>query len=146
VSLALALGVGVLFAVGTYLLLQRTLTRIVLGIGLLGHATVLLLVATGPRGEPPVGVDAAEGVADPLPQALALTAIVITMAITVFVLTLANRSWEATHDDEVQDDLEDRRVSAEAETTIEAVEESDRPSERAPRAEREPAADGEGQR
>ncbi|MEM9200582.1 MAG: Na(+)/H(+) antiporter subunit C [Actinomycetota bacterium] len=113
-TLVLAVLVGWLFAVGTYLLLQRTLTRIVLGLGLLGHGTILLLITVGGRaGEPPiVGKDAdGVGVAAPLPQAFALTAIVIGFGVTAFLLALAYRSWVGTANDEVQDDIEDRRVA-----------------------------------
>jgi multicomponent Na+:H+ antiporter subunit C len=113
-SLALAVLVAWLFTVGTYLLLQRALTRIVLGIGLLGHGAILLLITVGGRaGRPPlVGKDdTGEGLAAPLPQALALTAIVIGFGMTAFLLALAYRSWMSTSDDEVQDDVEDRRVA-----------------------------------
>ena len=113
-SVALAACAAVLFSCGTYLLLQRTLTRVILGIALLGHGTVLLLqVAGGPGGDPPLmgpGV-AGDAVVDPLPHALALTAIVITFGVTAFLLALAYRSWALTHDDEVQDDVEDRMVA-----------------------------------
>lgn len=109
-----ALVVATLYAVGTYLLLQRTLTRIVIGLALMGHgANLLLLAAGGPPGAPPLVTGAAEpqGFADPLPQALALTAIVITFGVVAFLLTLAYRSWTVTNDDEVEDDLEDRRIA-----------------------------------
>ena len=49
--------------------------------------------------------------ADPLPQALALTAIVISFGITAFLLALAYRSWVLRSDDEVEDDVEDRRIA-----------------------------------
>lgn len=113
-NLTLALTVGALYAAGTYLLLQRTLTRVVLGLGLLGHgANLLLLQAGGSAGGVPfVGAPAgASGVADPLPQAMVLTAIVITFGVSAFLLALAYRSWLLTDDDEVQDDVEDRRVT-----------------------------------
>ena len=113
-TLLLAVLVAWLFAVGTYLLLQRALTRIVLGLGLLGHGAVLLLITVGGRaGDPPlVGKgDDGVGVAAPLPQAFALTAIVIGFGMTAFLLALAYRSWVGTNDDEVQDDVEDRRVA-----------------------------------
>ncbi|MEX0659157.1 MAG: Na(+)/H(+) antiporter subunit C [Egibacteraceae bacterium] len=111
----LVVAVGILFALGTYLLLQRALTRIVIGLGLVGHGTnLLLLVVGGPAGRPPI-VDTDPGdlsrYADPLPQALALTAIVIAFGVSAFLLTLAWRSFATTGTDEVEDDLEDRRVA-----------------------------------
>lgn len=112
-SLVPALVVAVLFSVGVYLVLQRTLTRIILGLAMLGHSANLLLMVVGGRvGKAPIIGEFVEGdtVADPLPQALALTAIVITFGITAFLLALAYRSWVLTHDDEVEDDLEDARI------------------------------------
>jgi multicomponent Na+:H+ antiporter subunit C len=115
VIIALAVTVGVLYATGTYLLLQRTLTRIVMGLALMGHGVnLLLLMAGGRAGAPPLvgsGEVAVETYADPLPQAMALTAIVITFGITAFLLALAYRSWTLTHNDEVEDDIEDRRIA-----------------------------------
>jgi len=111
--IVLAAIVAVLYGVGVFLLLQRTLTRIIIGLALLSHgANLLLLVAGGRAGLPPLSGVMAEGgqVADPVPQALALTAIVITFGITVFLLALAYRSYQLTGDDEVEDDLEDRRI------------------------------------
>ena len=113
--LVLAVLVGVLFASGTYLLLQRTLTRVVLGLALMGHgANLLLLLAGGRAGEAPVvdGETPPASFADPLPQALALTAIVITFGVSAFLLGLAYRSWVLRADDEVEDDLEDRRIAS----------------------------------
>lgn len=112
--LTLAVVVGVLFAGGTYLLLQRTLTRIVLGLSLYGHAVnVLLLMSGGRAGRAPlVGDDQGAAIADPLPQAMALTAIVITFGIIAFLLALAYRSWTLTGGDEAEDDIEDRRIAS----------------------------------
>jgi multicomponent Na+:H+ antiporter subunit C len=108
----LAAAAASLFAIGTYLLLQRKLSRIIIGIGLLTHGANLRLITAGQRGRPPlIGQSDAEGFADPLPQALALTAIVITFGVTTLLLALAYRSWLLTHDDEVQDDVGDRAVS-----------------------------------
>lgn len=103
--------VGVLFAVGSYLLMERSLTRIVLGVGVLGNGVNLLIVAAGgpAGGAPIVGIEGAQ--ADPLPQALVLTAIVIGFALMAFLLALAWRSWTITDDDEVEDDIEDRLVA-----------------------------------
>lgn len=112
--LALAALVGILFAAGTYLLIQRTLTRIILGLSLYGHAVnVLLLSAGGRSGRAPI-LDGSESgpVSDPLPQAMALTAIVITFGVVAFLLALAYRNWTHDGDDEVEDDLEDRRIAA----------------------------------
>ncbi|MFE5210900.1 Na(+)/H(+) antiporter subunit C [Streptomyces sp. NPDC056600] len=114
-DLTMALVVGGLFTAGVHLLLQRSLMRVVLGIILLGHgANLLLLEAGGPLGDPPVtGGDRDVDVtaySDPLPQAMALTAIVITFGVTTFLLALSHRSWRLTGHDEVQDDPEDRRI------------------------------------
>ncbi|MBW3577605.1 MAG: NADH-quinone oxidoreductase subunit K [Actinobacteria bacterium] len=121
-----ALVIGALFSAGTYLVLQRTLTRVVIGIAVLGHgANLLLLLAGGAPGNPPLidvaprslplndATAATAQVSDPLPQALALTAIVITFGVTAFLLALSRRSWLLTHDDLVRDDLEDQRIARE---------------------------------
>ncbi|MBC7375281.1 MAG: Na(+)/H(+) antiporter subunit C [Frankiales bacterium] len=116
-NLTLALLTGLLYTVGTYLLLQRTLTRVVIGLGLLGHgANLLLLQAGGAVGAAPFAGSsgaglAGQGTADPLPQAMVLTAIVITFGVSAFLLALAYRSWVVTGGDEVQDDVEDARIA-----------------------------------
>lgn len=105
--------VATLYGAGTYLLLQRNLSRIVIGLGLLAHgANLLLLIAGGRAGEAPLVGDGSGPYADPLPQALALTAIVITFGVSAFLLALAYRSWTLTESDEVEDDVEDRRIAA----------------------------------
>jgi multicomponent Na+:H+ antiporter subunit C len=112
VTVLLAAAAAGLFAIGTYLLLQRKLSRIIIGLGLLTHGANLLLITAGRRGDPPtVGTGPESAFADPLPQALALTAIVITFGVTVLLLSLAFRSWLLTRDDEVQDDVGDRAVA-----------------------------------
>jgi multicomponent Na+:H+ antiporter subunit C len=113
-SVLLALTAAMLFSIGTWLLLQRRLTRIVIGIGLIGHGTNILLITSGGGGgiPPVIGKGDKEDFADPLPQALALTAIVITFGVTAFLLAMAYRSWQLTHDDVVADDLEDRLIAA----------------------------------
>ncbi|WP_062204031.1 Na(+)/H(+) antiporter subunit C [Streptomyces sp. NBRC 109706] len=112
-DLVMALVVGGLFAAGFYLLLDRSLMRVLLGVIVLGHAANLLLLLTGgPPGVPPVlgDADAGERYADPLPQAMALTAIVITFGITTLLLALVHRAWQLDGHDEVRDDVEDRRI------------------------------------
>lgn len=110
-TVMLAAVAAALFALGTYLLLQRKLSRIIIGLGLLTHGANVLLIGGGRRGNPPIiGSDQGAGFADPMPQALALTAIVITFGVTTLLLALAYRSWLLTDDDEVQDDVGDRAV------------------------------------
>jgi multicomponent Na+:H+ antiporter subunit C len=112
VIVAMAVTVAVLYGAGTYLLLQRNLSRIVIGLAVLGHgANLLLLLAGGRAGKAPlVGVGTGPA-SDPLPQALALTAIVITFGVSAFLLALAYRSWMINRSDEVEDDVEDRRIA-----------------------------------
>ena len=104
---------GILFAAGTYLVLQRLLSRIIVGLGLIAHAANLILIgAGGPPGEPPIVDGSTSGpYSDPLEQALVLTAIVITFGITAFLLALAYRSWTEQGSDEVEDDREDLRIA-----------------------------------
>ena len=113
-TVALAVTIGVLYGTGVWLLLQRSLSRIVIGLAVLGHgANLLLLAAGGPGGDPPIAGSDPALTADPLPpQALALTAIVITFGVSAFLLALAYRSWLHRDDDEVEDDVEDRRIVA----------------------------------
>lgn len=102
---------GVLVAVGVAQLLQRTLTRVAIGVALIAQAAnLLLLVAGGPAGNPPL-VGESGPVSDPLPQAFALTAIVITFAMLGFLLALAWRAAHLTGEDRVEDDIEDDRVA-----------------------------------
>ena len=108
----LAFTAAVLFAVGTYLVLQRKLSRIIIGVALLGHGANVLMVSSGRPGNAPiVGNGSNADLADPLPQALALTAIVISFGTTALLLALAYRSWLLTDDDEVQDDVEDDLIA-----------------------------------
>jgi len=110
-TVVLAAVAATLFGLGTYLLLQRKLSRIIIGLGLLTHGANILLITAGQRGKPPIiGTGDVSQFADPLPQALVLTAIVITFGVTMLLLALAYRSWLLTQDDEVQDDVGDREV------------------------------------
>ena len=114
VNLTLLVVMGVLYAVGVYLLLERSLTRVLLGLMLLTNGTNLLILhAGGAAGSAPLyeGSIAAEDYSDPLPQALILTAIVISLAVTAFLLGMIYRSWVLGRRDEIQDDVEDRRVA-----------------------------------
>lgn len=116
-NLTLCILAGVLVGAGVTLLLARSLIRALLGILLMGNGVnIVYLVASGPPGRaplvekgnyPPIGPD---GISDPLPQAMVLTAIVITLAVTAFSVALAHRSWQLQATDEVADDVEDVRT------------------------------------
>lgn len=113
-NLTLLLGVGVLFSTGTYMLMERSLTRVLLGFVLVSNgANLLVLHMAGPGGSAPIITEGASsgGISDPLPQALILTAIVITLGVTAFVLAMIYRSWRLAHEDTVLDDTEDQRVA-----------------------------------
>lgn len=107
-ALMLALLVGVLFACGAYMIMLRGQIKLVLGLGLITHAVNLALFGTGrlTRGAPPIVphdtavVGAAVGrFADPLPQALILTAIVISFGVTAFIVVLIYRRDALTGSD-----------------------------------------------
>jgi multicomponent Na+:H+ antiporter subunit C len=111
-SVLLAFAAAVLFGVGTYLVLQRKLSRIIIGLGLLTHGANVLLMTSGRAGdEPLIGVAEASDLADPLPHALALTAIVITFGVSALLLAMAFRSWILRGDDEVENDVADTLVA-----------------------------------
>jgi len=93
---ALALAIGALYATGLFMMLRRSAVKLIIGIGLLGHAANLLIftIAGLTRARPPIlsgrGDDFA-GLADPVPQALILTAIVIGFAVQAFAVVLIHR-------------------------------------------------------
>lgn len=131
---------GVLYAAGVYLLLERSVTRVLLGILLVGNATNLLLfIAAGRPGVAPI-VDeegaAGEGYTDPLPQALILTAIVITFAVSAFLMALIYRSWRLANEDVVEDDPAD--VALRNETAVIGDEGESTPEESSDFPRREP--------
>ena len=117
-SIALLVAIGGLTASGIYLITARSLSRIILGFSLLGHAAVLsLLVSGGPPGDAPIAnLTTPQDAANPLPQALALTAIVISFGLTLFLLALARRQHLLSGDDQVEDDLEDQRIGSSNDT------------------------------
>lgn len=116
-SFVLVVLVGVLFTIGTYLVLQRSLTRIVLGVSVLANGVNVIILAAGARqGTAPFVGSSDESFSDPVPQALVLTAIVIGFALTAFLVALAWRSWTIDGNDLVEDDIEDRLVARRAES------------------------------
>ena len=114
ISFVLIVIMAVLFACGVYAMLERSLTRVLIGFLVLGNATNLLLLSTGgPAGLAPIlGYAEPEDMSDPLPQALILTAIVITFGVASFVLALIYRSWRLVRQEVVGVDEEDRRVAS----------------------------------
>lgn len=107
ISLVLLAVMVVLYACGVYLLLERSMTRVLLGFLLVGNATnLLILIMAGAPGQAPIASDGVESgdMTDPLPQALILTAIVITFAVSAFLLALIYRSWRLAQADELTDD------------------------------------------
>ncbi|MCX6406529.1 MAG: Na(+)/H(+) antiporter subunit C [Propionibacteriales bacterium] len=114
VDLALVIAIVVLVGCGTTLMLERSLSRILVGFVMVGNGVNLLfLVASGPSGAPPIV--GRGGITDPLPQAMALTAIVITLGVSAFGLALAYRSWQLSGNDDVKDDVEDDLIRRRAE-------------------------------
>jgi multicomponent Na+:H+ antiporter subunit C len=98
----LAVAIGVLYATGLYLIMRRSLVRLILGLALMGHAANLLIFTVGRlvRSDPPLIAEGAEKLvppyADPLPQALILTAIVIGFGVQAFAVVLIKRAFKIT--------------------------------------------------
>lgn len=115
-KLAFALAASSLFGTGAYLLLNRDLVRVVLGVVLISQAAVLTLIASGlTRGVAPIYPLTGE-TSDPLSQAMALTAIVIGMAVTALLLALVLRVVQAFHSQELDEVAE---VEAERDAGLE---------------------------
>jgi multicomponent Na+:H+ antiporter subunit C len=103
----LAVTIGVLYAAGLYMLMRRSIVKLIIGLGLMGHAANLLIFTVGrlTRGSPPlIASGATQPVApyaDPLPQALILTAIVIGFGVQAFALVLIRRAYQETGTDDL---------------------------------------------
>lgn len=114
--LSAALAVSVVFASGTFLLLQRDLVRVVVGIILISNSAVLFIISAGlTRGEAPIHpVEGAGSVSDPLVQAMALTALVIGFGVAALLLAMVYRLYIAhrTVDTEEIADAEMREAEA----------------------------------
>lgn len=106
-QLILAILVGVLYAAGLYMMLRRSLVKLLIGLILLGNGANLMIFLLGgiTKGQPPVlsGMprDEVTYYADPLPQALILTAIVISFGLQAFAITLLKRVYNVTQSDDL---------------------------------------------
>lgn len=101
---------AVLYACGVYLLLERSMTKVLLGFLLVGNATnLLILIMAGKAGFAPIVTEGVtpEEMTDPLPEALILTAIVITFGVSAFIMALIYRSWRIAKQDRLVDDADD---------------------------------------
>jgi multicomponent Na+:H+ antiporter subunit C len=132
-----ALVVAVVFASGTYLLLQRDLTRVVVGIILVSNSAVLFIISAGiSRGAAPILPLEGEGASDPLVQAMALTALVIGFGVAALLLAMVYRLYTTHH----TVDLEE--IAAAEVREAEALDRADDPErEELPQGEQDP---GEG--
>ena len=95
--------IGILVAVGTYLILSRNIIRVILGTAVLSHAVHMLILTMGglKTGNVPLLTEAEAPYTDALPQALILTAIVISFAVTAFILVLAYRAYQEIGTDDL---------------------------------------------
>ena len=113
----LALVAGVLYGTGLYLMLRRRLAQIIIGLSLLSNGSnILILAAAGvTRGQPPLaraGGGLPAVFADPVPQSLILTAIVIGFGVLAFTLVLAHRVHESAGSDDIDEIAPDRAGDA----------------------------------
>lgn len=104
-EIIMALIVGTLYAAGIYMIRRRSLVKLIIGLALLGHASNMLIFSMGDlvRGIPPLlheGIKL-DGVADPLPQALILTAIVIGFGAQAFAIVLVRRVYQRIGTDDM---------------------------------------------
>lgn len=105
----LAFIVGALYSAGIYMMLRRSIVKEIIGLALMSNATNLLIFTAGglTRGRPPIVAEGATvpvpPYADPLPQALVLTAIVISFAVLSFAVVLIYRAVESAGTDDLDD-------------------------------------------
>jgi multicomponent Na+:H+ antiporter subunit C len=126
-----ALVVSVLFASGTFLLLQRDLLRVVVGIILVSNSATLFIVASGlTRGEPPIyPLPEDGGVSDPLVQAMALTALVIGFGVAALLLAMVYRLYASHHSVDLEEIAEIEVRQAEPLERVDGPEAEEVPAE-----------------
>ncbi|QCK16524.1 NADH-quinone oxidoreductase subunit K [Mangrovivirga cuniculi] len=97
-NLIISLIVGILFTASVYLMFQKSFFKLIIGVILFGYATIFFLFTVGgiTKDSPPIlsAQQASEGIADPLPQALTLTAIVISIGVQIFVIVLLKKVYQ----------------------------------------------------
>jgi multicomponent Na+:H+ antiporter subunit C len=105
-DLSLSIVVGFLYAAGLYLMMRRSIVKLLIGLAILGNAANLLIFTAGRpvRGVPPLAPEGAQQVtmaSDPLPQALILTAIVISFGVLAFAIVLVQQAYKVTRTDDL---------------------------------------------
>ena len=106
-TIVLAVVIGVLYAAGLYLVMRRSMVKLILGLALLAHGANLMIFTVGGlvRGRTPIVAPGAEGLVppfpDPVPEALVLTAIVIGFAVQAFALVLVKRAHQEVETDDM---------------------------------------------
>jgi len=108
-NVVLALVIGGLYAAGLYMMMRRSIVKLIIGLALLSHAANLLIFTAGglTRARPPLIPEGADAplapFADPLPQALILTAIVISFGVLAFALVLIHRTYQTVGTDDLDE-------------------------------------------
>lgn len=103
----MAFVIGGLYAAGLYMMMRRSIVKLIIGLALLSHAANLLIFTVGglTRGRPPLiaagETSLAAPFADPIPQALVLTAIVISFGVLAFALVLVHRTHQTVGTDDL---------------------------------------------
>jgi multisubunit Na+/H+ antiporter MnhC subunit len=143
-SLTLIVVMAVMYAAGIYIMLERSLTRVLIGFLLVGNATNLLIfIMSGRPGSSPIvtGTALDDTMVDPVPQVFMLTAIVINFGITALLLALIYRSWWLAQLGDEGDTLTDEHA-AETQETTEAAFQSSSDDEAAVQASLDASEDG----
>lgn len=107
-NLVIALIIGLLFTASLFLMLQKSFFKLIIGVILFGYATIFFLFTVGgtTKNAPPLleeGATSAANLADPLPQALTLTAIVISIGVQLFVIVLLKKVYEEVNTEDLDD-------------------------------------------
>ena len=107
-NLVISLILGILFSSSVFLMFQKSFFKLIVGVILFGYATIFFVFAVGGliKDEPPIlreEVLEIQKIADPLPQALTLTAIVISIGVQLFVIVLLKKVYENVETEDLDD-------------------------------------------